>query len=298
MEHTSARRVVSNLVAHDLHDIVAVGDETKGQGGREDSKLPDRDRSLGSSSVTSVPCRVDDSPGADSVTNVVGTVGERGSAGSEDLDEGVSVLDLVGVLLSVTVNALHPLALRSTVDTSLGGVNVVVDTIEATDNQHGWNALDSDEHVLLLVDLARLDLVLVKIAHGPAERTALVPELSVETFLALGDELLVVELAVLGNNGSLLSIGAVNTIIRITDGFGLHVIIVLDDGIVRHNSNLSSSSGPPLFSRPRSTCASFKMPRLGQYDYVFAIGTFFALLDAYNNGASKCSLLPLPCLRY
>lgn len=29
------------------------------------------------------------------------------------------------------------------------------------------------------------------------------------------------------------------------------------------------------------------MPRLTQYNYVFAIGTFFALLDAYNNGASK-----------
>ncbi|WWD22202.1 hypothetical protein CI109_106693 [Kwoniella shandongensis] len=28
------------------------------------------------------------------------------------------------------------------------------------------------------------------------------------------------------------------------------------------------------------------MPRLQQYDYVFAIGTFFALLDAYNNGAN------------
>jgi hypothetical protein len=31
------------------------------------------------------------------------------------------------------------------------------------------------------------------------------------------------------------------------------------------------------------------MPRLHQYNYVFAIGTFFALLDAYNNGASKYS---------
>jgi sodium-dependent phosphate transporter len=29
------------------------------------------------------------------------------------------------------------------------------------------------------------------------------------------------------------------------------------------------------------------MPVLTQYTYVFAIGTFFALLDAYNNGASK-----------
>ena len=29
------------------------------------------------------------------------------------------------------------------------------------------------------------------------------------------------------------------------------------------------------------------MPQLDQYTYVFAIGTFFALLDAYNNGASE-----------
>ncbi|KAM0712133.1 hypothetical protein Q7P37_011227 [Cladosporium fusiforme] len=28
------------------------------------------------------------------------------------------------------------------------------------------------------------------------------------------------------------------------------------------------------------------MPQLSQYDYVFAIGTFFAMLDAYNNGAN------------
>lgn len=30
------------------------------------------------------------------------------------------------------------------------------------------------------------------------------------------------------------------------------------------------------------------MAVLSQYDYIFAIGTFFALLDAYNNGASEC----------
>jgi hypothetical protein len=29
------------------------------------------------------------------------------------------------------------------------------------------------------------------------------------------------------------------------------------------------------------------MAKLTKYNYVFAIGTFFALLDAYNNGASK-----------
>jgi len=30
---------------------------------------------------------------------------------------------------------------------------------------------------------------------------------------------------------------------------------------------------------------------LDQFTYIFAIGTFFALLDAYNNGASKFLLL-------
>jgi adenine deaminase len=28
-EHTSARRVVGDLVTHDLHNVVAVGDETE-----------------------------------------------------------------------------------------------------------------------------------------------------------------------------------------------------------------------------------------------------------------------------
>lgn len=27
---------------------------------------------------------------------------------------------------------------------------------------------------------------------------------------------------------------------------------------------------------------------LTEYTYVFVIGTLFAMLDAYNNGASKC----------
>lgn len=33
------------------------------------------------------------------------------------------------------------------------------------------------------------------------------------------------------------------------------------------------------------------MPYLHEYDYIFAIGTLFAFLDAYNNGASMC----FPC---
>jgi sodium-dependent phosphate transporter len=40
------------------------------------------------------------------------------------------------------------------------------------------------------------------------------------------------------------------------------------------------------------------MAKLTQYNYVFAIGTFFAMLDAYNNGASKCSLTTVPQHHY
>lgn len=39
--------------------------------------------------------------------------------------------------------------------------------------------------------------------------------------------------------------------------------------------------------------------RLHQYDYIFAIGTLFAMLDAYNNGASTYnSLFPVIFLTY
>jgi sodium-dependent phosphate transporter len=40
------------------------------------------------------------------------------------------------------------------------------------------------------------------------------------------------------------------------------------------------------------------MAKLTQYNYVFAIGTFFALLDAYNNGASKYILTTEPQHQY
>ncbi len=84
---TTRRRVVGDLVTHDLHDVVTVGDQTKRKSGREDSKLPDGDGSFGLSGITGVPGRVDDSPGTDSITDIVGTVSERGSAGGENLDE-------------------------------------------------------------------------------------------------------------------------------------------------------------------------------------------------------------------
>jgi hypothetical protein len=239
VKYTSARGVVSDLVTHDLHDVVTVCDETKRQGSGENSQLPDGDRSLGLRSLAGRPCTVDDSPGTDSVTDIVGTVSERSSAGSENLDEGVGVLDLVGVLLGVAVDTLHTLALGSAVNTSLSGVDVVVYTVEAADNDHGRNALEGDHHVLLLVDLTGPDLVLVEVAHGPSKGSLLGAELSVEALLALGDELLVGELAVLGNDGALLGLTN-DAVVGIGVSVGLHVLVVLDNGVVADVGGLST----------------------------------------------------------
>jgi hypothetical protein len=235
--------MVGDLVTHDLHDVVTVCDEAERQGSGENSQLPDGDGSLGLGGVSGGPGRVDDSPGTDSVTDIVGTVSERGSAGSENLDEGVGVLDLVGVLLSVAVDASHAGTLGSSVNTSLGSVNVVVDTVEAANHEHGRDTLEGDEHVLLFVDLTRADLVLVEVAHGPGEKTLLRAELGVEAFLALVDEFLVGELAVFGNDGSLLVVVSLlshDTVVGLAVGIVLHVIVILNNGVIADASSLRS----------------------------------------------------------
>ena len=70
-----------------LHDVVAVKNESEGDSERQNCELPKSDRSLGLSGVTRRPGAVDDSPWTDRVSDIVGTVGERSSAGSENLNE-------------------------------------------------------------------------------------------------------------------------------------------------------------------------------------------------------------------
>jgi len=74
---TSRWGMVCDLVTHDLHDVVTIGDKAKGDGGREDSELPDWNRLLGGRCVTSLPCGVDDSPWTNRVTNIIGTVSKK-----------------------------------------------------------------------------------------------------------------------------------------------------------------------------------------------------------------------------
>lgn len=93
----SARRVVGDLITHDLHDVVAVGDEAETDGQGNDGDLPERDVSLGRDGLAGLPCAVHAGPDADGVADVIGAVGEGRGAGGDDLDEGVEIFDFVAV---------------------------------------------------------------------------------------------------------------------------------------------------------------------------------------------------------
>jgi hypothetical protein len=229
--------VIGDLVAHDLHNVVAVGDKTKRQSCREDGKLPDGNRRFGLGGFTCVPGAVDDGPGSNGVTDIVGTVSKRGSASSENLNKRVCVLDLVRVLLGMAVDTLHTCTFGSTVDTGLSSVDVVVDAIESTDHDLSRNALQCDDHVLLLIDFARLDLVLVEVTHSPSERTTLRPELGVEALLTLFDKLLVSKLAVFLDDSTLLGAGS-SADLRVTVVvLQRDLVIVLNHSVVGNNGS-------------------------------------------------------------
>jgi hypothetical protein len=159
------------------------------------------------------------------------------------LDEGVCVLNLVGVLLSMAVDTFHTGTLGSSVNTGLSGVDIVVYTVESTDNDHGGDTLEGDDYVLLLVDLTRANLVLMEVAHGRGEGTLLSTELGVETFLTLSDEFLVAKLAVFGNNSTLLVVVSLlshDAVVRVAERLGLHVLVMLNDGVVADASSLGT----------------------------------------------------------
>lgn len=89
------------------HDVVSVSDETNADGQSDNSDLPQRNIGFGADSLTGVPSRVHGGPNTNSVSNIVGAVSEGSSAGSDDLNKGVEVLDLIGVLWCVGVDTVH-----------------------------------------------------------------------------------------------------------------------------------------------------------------------------------------------
>lgn len=174
-----------------LHDVVAIGDQTNTDSQGQNGKLPNLYLSLGRGRAASLPCGVDDGPGTDRVSNVVGAVCKGGGAGGQDLDEGVGVLDLVAVLGGVGVDPGHALTLGRARDAGLRRVDVVVETVQGADHHHGGQALDQADDVVALVDLARAHGVVAKGPHGPAQRAPALAQLGVELALAVLLELLV-----------------------------------------------------------------------------------------------------------
>lgn len=269
---TSGWGVVGDFVTHDLHDIEAVSHKTDGQSERQNSELPDWHSGFRLRGIASLPSSIDDSPGASSVTNIIGTVSEGRSACGDDLYERVCVLNLVGILLRVRVSALHTASLWRALDTSLGSMNVVVDAIEKADDDHcGQSFEEEDAHILELVNLTLTDRVVVESAHCPPERTLLLPQAGMETFSTFGDELLV---GLLGhqisvNAGALLLGYCMNVLIRIVItgllnlvvGLGLDVAsslsgrlrvgFVLNNSIIGH-LRLLRSLGDLTFPEERS----------------------------------------------
>jgi hypothetical protein len=145
--------------------------------------LPQRNIRLGADGLASGPSRVHGSPDTDGITHIVGTVCERCSAGSDDLNEGVEVLDLVGVLGCICVNTLHATTFRSSEHTDLRTVNIVGHAVQRADNDLGRKADEGSLHVVKLVDGSSSELVVVQGAHGPAQGRLLLSKLGV-VFLA------------------------------------------------------------------------------------------------------------------
>lgn len=84
---TAGRGHEGDAVTEDGHDLVTVGGKTDDEHTSSEGQSPDGDGSLFSGELTSGPDVVDDGEGSDGVGNIVGTVGEGGNTGSQDLEE-------------------------------------------------------------------------------------------------------------------------------------------------------------------------------------------------------------------
>lgn len=240
------------------HDVVTVSDETEADRQSDDGDLPQRDRGLGADSLASRPSRVHGSPDTDGVSDVVGTVCEGSSAGRDDLHEGIEVFDFVAVLGRVRVHAVHAAAFRSSENADLSAVDIVRHAIEGADDDLSWDADEGGLEVVELVDGAGAELVVVQSAHGPAERSLLLPEFLVVLLAGLSQQETVglARVFVEGSgpllgrsvdvdDGDLLGVGVGHGSLGLR-ARTLDVTAVLDDGVVGDLSELGIGGGNPL----------------------------------------------------
>lgn len=160
------------------------------------------------------------------------------------------MLDLVGILDGVGVDALHARTLGCTGVPGLRGVDVVMQTIEQSDGDHGRDALAQHLHVVQFVDLASSHGVVTQGAHGPAQGPALLEQLGAQPGIALLLDLLVGELPGLGVDDALFLFCLLLGLGRVTaDGSGgvggvaNIILIVLDDCVVGHDGALHLGDG-------------------------------------------------------
>ena len=115
-------------VSEIAHDMVSVSPETDSDGNTTEGENPDGDVGLLLGDNTILPDLVDSSVGTDSVGDIVGTVDERSSASSHNLEESVQELGLVVVVAGAGVDLIDIAR-----DDGLGllrGNNVDIDTTE------------------------------------------------------------------------------------------------------------------------------------------------------------------------
>lgn len=180
-------------------------------------------------------------------------MGKRSSASRQNLHERIRVLDLVGVLLRMGVDTMHPFSLGRTVDTGLRSVDIVVHTVQQADGDHGGDALKEDLHVLQLVDLTGAHRVVAEGTHRPSKGSSLLEESRVQAGIGYLHEFLVGELLGLFGDEALLIRGDGRRGNGFDNGVGvlavelgngllrgsrrcllsvLLILLVLDDGVV------------------------------------------------------------------
>ena len=78
--------MIGELVTHDSHDVVSVSDETHDENDGQDCDLPSSDWKFGFGDISRVPGCVNYGPRSDCVSNIVGTMSERGGTAENEKD--------------------------------------------------------------------------------------------------------------------------------------------------------------------------------------------------------------------
>lgn len=187
---TTSGRVERQSVTQVAHDVVSVGPDTEGDTSTTEAENPDWDFGLASGDRAGVPDLVDSGVRTDGVGDVVGTVGEGGSAGGHDLHERVQELGLVVVVLDAGVHLLE-----------ITGKNALL--LLHVDN--------------VLVDTGQEDLFEHPEEHGAREQGA----------LGTGSDDGLVDVVVVAGRGVGLSVGVVlDDLLLTVGGAGLDVVAV------------------------------------------------------------------------